>query len=163
MPSLLFFYLRQKRRYMRLAAMFVRLSFSKIIQKRVHLFGLNFVCRQASGHGRTDHLLSQIRIIVRIPEPENMKDEDLSKSVKEAPHSEQATSHGMHCREILFTPRCSPRVTEFRGSVDFSVGRTFAELPGVKLAQFSDFGLYRRYVHSTSSFVVFLVIDSIAL
>jgi len=53
--------------------------------------------------------LSPIRIIVRMPEPENLKVEDLSKSVKQAPHSEQATGHGMHCREILFTPRCSPR------------------------------------------------------
>jgi len=35
------------------------------------------------------------------------------KSVKQAPHSEQATDNRMHCREILFTPRCSPRATEF--------------------------------------------------
>jgi len=35
------------------------------------------------------------------------------KSVKQAPHSEQVTSHGMHCREILFTPRSSPRAREF--------------------------------------------------
>ena len=48
-----------------------------------------------------------------MPEPENLKVEDLSKSVKQAPHSEQATGHGMHCREILFTPRCSPRAREF--------------------------------------------------
>ena len=32
---------------------------------------------------------------------------------QQAPHSEQATSQGMHCREILFTPRCSPRAREF--------------------------------------------------
>jgi len=35
------------------------------------------------------------------------------KSIKQVPHSEQATGHGMHCREILFTPRCSPRDREF--------------------------------------------------
>jgi len=35
------------------------------------------------------------------------------KSVKQAPHSEQATDHGMHCREIVFTPRCSPRARDF--------------------------------------------------
>ena len=35
------------------------------------------------------------------------------KSVKQAPHSEQATGHVMHCREILFTPRCNPRAREF--------------------------------------------------
>ena len=29
--------------------------------------------------------------------------------VKQVPHSEQATGQGIHCREILFIPRCSPR------------------------------------------------------
>ena len=92
---------------MRLPAMSVCLSVSKMTQKRVHGFGLNFARRQVSGHGRADQLLSPIRIIVRMPEPENLKVEDLSKSVKQAPHSEQATGHWMHCRDILFTPRCS--------------------------------------------------------
>jgi len=89
-------------------------------------FGWNFACRQ-------------------------MKVEDLSKSVKQAPHSEQATGHGMHCREIMFTPRCSPRAREFPGS-----GRLFCMLygcgsTGVKLAQFSDFGLCQRYMHMMRS------------
>jgi len=84
-----------------------------------------------------------------MPKPENLKVEDLSKSVKQTPHSEQATGHEMHCREILFTPGCSPRANEFREWVDFSVRRTVAELRGVKLAQFSDFGLCRRYMRST--------------
>jgi len=35
------------------------------------------------------------------------------KSVKQAPHSEQATGHGMHCREILLTARCSTGASEF--------------------------------------------------
>ena len=110
-----------------------------------------FACRQVSGHGRTDQLLNPIRIIVRMPEPENLKVEDLWTSVKQAPHSEQATGHGMHCREILFTPRCSLRARK-------SVRRTVAELRGVKLPQFSDFGLCRRYMRSTkcpSSYLVF--------
>ena len=105
-------------------------------------------CRE---HGRTDQLLNPIRIIVRMPEPENLKVEDLWTSVKQAPHSEQVTGHGMHCREILFTPRCSLRARE-------SVRRTVAELRGVKLPQFSDFGLCRRYMRSTecpSSYLVF--------
>jgi len=34
-------------------------------------------------------------------------------TVKQAPHSEQATGQGMHCRKILFTPRCSPRARQF--------------------------------------------------
>jgi len=108
---------------MRLPAMFVCLSvcltFSKITQNFVHGFGWNFACRQVSGHGRTDQLLSPNRIIVRMPEPENLKVEDLSKSVKQAPHPEQATGHGMHCREILFTPRSSPRAREFPDRSNF--------------------------------------------
>jgi len=63
-----------------------------------------------------------------MPKQENLKVEDLSKSVKQAPHSEQATGQGMQCREILFTPYCSPRATVFPGPVDFSVRRTVAEL-----------------------------------
>jgi len=58
-------------------------------------------------------------------ELENLKVEDLSKSVKRAPHSEQATGHGMHCREILFTPHCSSRASEFPGS-----GRLFCTTYG---------------------------------
>jgi len=108
-----------------------------------------------SGRGRTDQLFSLIRIIVRMPESENLKVEDLS--IKQPAHSEQATGHGKHCREILFTPRCSPRARELRRSVDFSVRRTVAELRGVKLAQFSDFDLCWRYMRSTechSSYIV---------
>ena len=112
----------------------VCLSVSKITQKRVRGFGWNFAYRQVSGHGHTGQLL-----MIRMPEPENLKVEDLSKSVKQAPHSEQATSHGMYCREILFTLRCSPRAREIPG---FSVRRTVAELRGVKVAQFSDFCLF---------------------
>ena len=33
--------------------------------------------------------------------------------VKQVPHSEQATSQGIHGREILFIPCCSPRAREF--------------------------------------------------
>jgi len=32
---------------------------------------------------------------------------------KQVPHSEQVTGYGMHCREILFTPCCSTRASEF--------------------------------------------------
>ena len=51
----------------------------------------------------------------------------------------------MHCREILFIPRYSPRVREFSRSVNFSLRRMVAELRGVKVAQFSDFGLFSPY------------------
>jgi len=48
----------------------VCLSVCKITQKRVHGFEWNVACRQMSGHGRTDQLLSPIRIIVRMPKPD---------------------------------------------------------------------------------------------
>jgi len=51
----------------------------------------------------------------------------------------------MHYREILFTLRCSTRDREFLRSVNFSLRRTVAELRGVKVAQFSDFGLFSPY------------------
>ena len=73
--------------------------------------------------------------------PQNLK----SKIGQTAGTSEQATGHGMHCREILFTPCCSPRDREFPGSVNFSVRRMVAELRVVKVAQFSDFGLFSLY------------------
>ena len=71
-------------------------------------------------------------------------------SVKQAPHSGQATGHGIHYREILFTPRCSPRAREFLKSVNFSVRCTAAELWGVKVTKFSDFGLFKTYLPVTS-------------
>jgi len=43
----------------------------KITQKRVHKFRWNVACPQTSGHGRTDYLLSPIRIIVQMPEPDS--------------------------------------------------------------------------------------------
>ena len=49
----------------------------------------------------------------------------------------------MHYREILFTPRCSPRAWKFpRSGQLFS---TTYELRGVKIALFSDFGLFSTY------------------
>ena len=48
-------------------------------------------------------------------------------------------------RYILFTASCSQRARQFRTSVTFSVRRTVAELRGLKVAQFSDFGLFSPY------------------
>ena len=42
----------------------------------------------------------------------------------------------MHCREILFTPRCSLRAREFPRSLNFFVRRTVAEPRGVNLPNF---------------------------
>jgi len=58
---------------MRLPAMSVCLSaclpVSKITQKRVHAWvWMKFCVSTGVGHGRTDQLLSPIRIIVRMPE-----------------------------------------------------------------------------------------------
>jgi len=49
----------------------------------------------------------------------------------------------------------------FPGWFDFSVRRTVAELRGVKLAQFSDFGLCRRYMRSTECRLVINVVNMI--
>ena len=71
---------------------------------------------------------------------------------KQVPHLEQATGQRMHCREILFTPRYSPRTSEFPRSVNPFVRRTIPELRGVKVAQFSDFGLFCvTYLHPVLS------------
>ena len=96
----------------------VCLSVSKITQKRVHWFGWNFACRQVSGRGRTDQLLSPIRIVVRMPEVRNRKIWN-PKSVKQAPHSEQATGHGMQCREILLLHVVVQGPGNFRGPLTF--------------------------------------------
>jgi len=63
------------------------------------------------------------------------------KSVKQAPHSDQATSHGMHCLPLV----AAQGLGSFQSLVNFSVRRTVAELRGVKIAQFSDFGLFFPY------------------
>jgi len=46
---------------------------------------------------------------------------------------------------MLFTPRCSPRAREFQRLVNCSLGRTVVELRGVKVSQFSDFGLFSPF------------------
>ena len=71
--------------------------------------------------------------------------QNLTWKLGQAPRSEQATGHGMHCREILFTPRCSPRARELRKCGQLFVRRTVAELRGVKVVKFSDFGIFSPY------------------
>jgi len=77
--------------------------------------------------------------------------------VKQAPHSEQATGQGMHYREILFTPRCSPRAREFPMSVNFFVQRTVAYSYGASklpnfliLAYFTHIKRLKTYLTVTS-------------
>ena len=62
--------------------------------------------------------------------------------VKQVPHSEQATDQGIHCREILFIPRCSPRAREFPISANFSVRPTVAELRPTGLESCPIFGFW---------------------
>ena len=53
------------------------------------------------------------------------------------------TGQGIHCREILFILHVVVQEPgSLRYQVNFSVGRTVAELRGFKVAQFSDFGLF---------------------
>jgi len=56
----------------------------------------------------------------------------------------------MYCWEILFTPQWSPRAREFPG-YGFSVQRMVVELRGIKVAQFSDFGLFKKMILFTAS------------
>jgi len=77
-----------------------------------------------------------------MPEPENRKIDDLSKSVKQSPHSKQATGHVVHC---LLHVVVQKGPGSFAVPVDFSVRRTVAELRGVKVAKFLDFGLLSPY------------------
>ena len=65
---------------------------------------------------------------------------------------EQATGQGMHCKEILFTPRCSPRAREFlRSTFLFDVwlqSYGASKLPNLRiLAYFPD----TKRLKSTSS------------
>jgi len=60
-------------------------------------------------------------------------------------HLTHATGQGMHCKEILFTPRCCPRAREFPSFGKLFVRCTVAKLRGVKIAQFPDFGLFSPY------------------
>jgi len=87
--------------------------------------------------------------------PENLKVIDLLKLVKQAPHSEQATGHGIHCREILFTPRCNPRAREFPGLVDFSVRRTVASYGVPKLSDFQSLAFVGGTCAPPSALLVF--------
>jgi len=67
------------------------------------------------------------------------------KSVKQAPHSEQATGHVIHCRDNCLLHVVVQGPGSFRRSVNFSVRRTVAKLFGVKIAQFSYFGIFSPY------------------
>ena len=66
--------------------------------------------------------------------------------VKQAPHSEQARGQRMHCREILFTPRCRPRARKFvRSIVNFLYDVQLRSYGALNLPKCSDFGLFSPY------------------
>jgi len=111
---------------------------------------LDEILRVDRTRGRTGQLLSPIRIIVRMPEPANLKVEDLSKSVKHALTQSRLQVTGCTAEKYCLLHVVVQGPGSFPDSqVDFSVRHTVAELRGVKLAQFSDFGLCRRYMRST--------------
>jgi len=56
--------------------------------------------------------------------------------------SEQAAGHGMHCREILFTPRCSPRARQFPIPGQLFYTTYGCGATGNQIAQFPDFDLF---------------------
>jgi len=109
----------------------VCLSVSKITQKRVHVFGWNFVCRQVSGHGRTNQLLIPIRIIVPMTEPENLKSKV----------GQTGTSRRLQVIWCTAERYCLLHVV-VQGPLNIFVQRTVGELRCVKVAQFSDFCLF---------------------
>jgi len=109
---------------MRLPAMSVCLSVSKITQKRVHGFGWNFACRQMSGHTNWSSFE---------PNPDYSPDAGTGKSESRrsvevgqtgTSLSSGYTGQGMHC--LLHVVVQGPG--RFPDPVDFSVRRTVAEL-----------------------------------
>jgi len=54
--------------------------------------------------------------------------QNLTSKLGQTGTSLRAGYHGMHCREMLLTLRCSPRAREFPRSVNVFVRRTVAEL-----------------------------------
>jgi len=78
-----------------------------------------------------------------MPEPENLKVEDLSKSVKQTPSKLQVMGCTAERYCLLHVVVQGPG--SFCGPLNFLVRRTVAELRGVKVAQFSDFCLFSPY------------------
>ena len=69
-----------------------------------------------------------------------------NEGVKQLPYSDQPTAQGTHCREMLFTPRCSLGVREFLNYFGQPfIRRMVLELWGVKVPQFSHFCLFFQY------------------
>jgi len=75
--------------------------------------------------------------------PQNLKSKigQTGTSLRAGYRSRYALTAERYC--LLCVVVQGPR--SFPGSVNFSVGRTVAELRGVKVAQFSDFGLFFPY------------------
>ena len=65
-------------------------------------------CSSVSRHGIRKDVFENFHFRGHLPQKS-----DIEVRSNKTPHPEQATGHGMYCREILFTPRCSPRVREF--------------------------------------------------
>jgi len=79
----------------------VCLSVTKITKKREHGFGWNVACRQMSGHGWTDYLLSSIRIIVQMPEPDCFLCYRISAGMRNFTSGKSIVYIG-HCSDVWF-------------------------------------------------------------
>ena len=66
------------------------------------------------------------------------------------PHAEQATGQGIHCKEILFIPRCSQRAREFRGSRS-----TFlydVRLRSYRASNLRNFRIFAYFLHTKTAY-----------
>jgi len=86
-----------------------------------------------------------IRIIVLMPEPENLKSKVGHRHLTHSRLQVTGCTVERYC--ILYVVVQGPG--SLRSRLNFFVRRTVAELRGVKLAQFLDFGLCRRYTRFT--------------
>jgi len=108
-------------------------------QLRNGRFSSNLVTKRSSvsSRGKTFSKIFTLGVIC----PQNLKSK-----IGETGTSLRASYRSwVHRIKILFTPSCSPRARDFPRSVNFSLWCTVAELRGVKVAQFSDFGLFFPY------------------
>ena len=92
----------------------VCLSISKITQKCAHGFGWNFACRQVSGHGRTDQLLS----------PNHSPDAETGKSEIESRSNRHLTQSRLQVTGCTAERYCSLHVVvqgpgSYRGRINF--------------------------------------------
>jgi len=88
------------------------------------------------------------------PDPDHTPDAGTGKSEIESQSNRHLTQSRLQVTGCTVERYCLLHIVvqgpaSFRGLLNFFVRRTVAELWGVKLSQFSEFGLCRRYMHFT--------------